>query len=225
MKFSLLRAVAAGAFLSVASPIAGYAGFQETIDRSTYILQDFQANGPFVPKPLFDRTKGVVVMKITKGALIFGGKDGEGTLNTRTKNGWSGPVAVSTSGASFGLQAGAEISEVVILLTSDRAVNKFLNDSSIKFEGEMKAAAGPAIDASIDYSNLAEVYAYQRTEGAFAGITINGGIFEILRVPTNKYYGKPTSISDILNGRIAVPEGALKLVDTLAIFGKTAKSP
>src|SRR5690348_1076619 len=72
--------------------------------------------------------KGVyIVPKLTKGAFIFGVEGGNGVVLARTdKGGWSEPVFYETSAASFGLQAGAQSSEAIVLIMTPKAVDSLL---------------------------------------------------------------------------------------------------
>lgn len=196
--------------------VSAQANMQKLITEDTTILQTFEDQGPKIPAAVMAKAKGVVIMEITQGGLIFAGKSGEGVLLTRVGNGWSGPVAVSTSGASFGLQAGGEVIEVVLLLNSKEAVNALVNENQIKFAGEMTATAGPAQGDITDNVPLPDAYVYSRSSGAFAGISVKGSVVAIERGATNKYYGKPTSVSDILNGKVSAPASSQQLRSLLS---------
>src|SRR6202035_1334780 len=49
-----------------------------------------------------------VIPGYKKGAFIVGGQYGQGVATCRTGTGWSAPVFIQLTGASFGLQAGGQ---------------------------------------------------------------------------------------------------------------------
>lgn len=76
--------------------------------------------------------KGVyIVPKLTKGAFIFGVEGGNGVMLARDEKGaWSEPVFYETSAASFGLQAGAQSSEAVVLIMTPKGVDSLMGNRS-----------------------------------------------------------------------------------------------
>src|SRR5689334_867408 len=74
------------------------------------------------------RAKGVyIVPKLSKGAFIFGVEGGNGVVLARDEKGtWSEPVFYETSAASFGLQAGAQSSEAIVLIMTPKGVDSLL---------------------------------------------------------------------------------------------------
>ena len=59
-----------------------------------------------------------VVPSFKKGAFVVGAQYGQGVLSCRTGHGWSAPVFIQITGASFGLQAGGEATALVLVATS-----------------------------------------------------------------------------------------------------------
>jgi lipid-binding SYLF domain-containing protein len=73
--------------------------------------------------------KGIfIVPRLTKGAFIFGLEGGNGVVLARDgKTGaWSEPVFYETSAASFGLQAGAEVAEAIVVIRTSKAVDSLM---------------------------------------------------------------------------------------------------
>lgn len=57
-----------------------------------------------------------------KGAMIVGAKGGSGVLLSRDSvtGSWNGPAFYILGGVSYGLQAGGAVSEVILLIMTDK---------------------------------------------------------------------------------------------------------
>ena len=100
------------------------------IDQAEITLKNFM-NDPDMKwfASHLQEAKGVyIVPKLTKGAFIFGVEGGNGVVLARDEKtgAWSEPVFYETSAASFGLQAGAQSSEAVMLIMTPKAVESLL---------------------------------------------------------------------------------------------------
>ena len=101
-----------------------------------------------IGKPLRDlipKAKGVFVApSVLRGAFIIGVSGGSGVLLARgEKPGtWNGPAFYTIGEASFGLQAGGDASEVVLLAMTERGVSAMLATSA-KLGADASVAAGP----------------------------------------------------------------------------------
>ena len=97
------------------------------IDQAEITLKNFM-NDPDMKwfASHLQEAKGVyIVPKLTKGAFIFGVEGGNGVVLARDEKtgAWSEPVFYETSAASFGLQAGGQTSEAILLINSPKAVD------------------------------------------------------------------------------------------------------
>jgi SH3 domain-containing YSC84-like protein 1 len=95
-------------------------------------------------RDLIKKAKGVYIApEVLRGAFIVGASGGSGVLLIRDDKGrWNGPAFYTIGEASFGFQAGADKSEVILLIMSDRGVSSMLA-SSIKLGADASVAAGP----------------------------------------------------------------------------------
>ena len=95
----------------------------------------------------------------------------------KTFNGpWGAPAMYAIDGGSFGLQLGAESTDVVLMVMNPRGVEALLN-STVKLGGDASASAGPKgrhLEASTDATMRAEILSYSRSRGLFAGISLEG---------------------------------------------------
>jgi SH3 domain-containing YSC84-like protein 1 len=148
------------------------------------------------------------------------GRIGEGVLIARLPGGgWSGPSAIGTGGAGFGFQVGGQVTEFVIILNTRAAVEAFARGGNVEVGGALSVAAGPvgrAAEAGI--LPLAAVYTYSRSQGLFAGASLEGTILVAQSNKNARYYGGPVTPEQILSGGVAPPQSARQLVAALSQY-------
>ena len=146
-----------------------------------------------VPKRLLEEARCIAVIPgIIKGAFVWGGHRGKGVLTCRSGDGWSAPIFVNMTGASFGFQIGGQSIDMVLFFVTDRSVRSLLK-SEFTFGGDASVAAGPlgrAAEASTDLKLKAEIYSYGKSRGLFAGISLQGARLAANQKYLNHYYGK-----------------------------------
>ncbi|HXX68434.1 MAG TPA: lipid-binding SYLF domain-containing protein [Polyangiaceae bacterium] len=146
----------------------------------------------------------VVVPAMKKGGLLVGGQSGQGFAECQTPHGWSGPAPVVVSGGTFGAQAGYQESQVVAILTTDKARRK-LETGSLKIGVDASAAAGPVgVGRGTQFTD-AEVLSYSKASGLFAGATLDGTSVNADIETTNALYGTNVYMSSILEGQVPPP--------------------
>ena len=191
-----------------ASPAAGDAAkdardAQQLVERAKLTVDSFAADGT-VGKPvrnLLKNAKGVYVApEVLRGAFVVGASGGSGVLLVRGDKGqWNGPAFYTIGQASFGLQAGADKSEVVLLIMSDRGVSAMLSNS-IKLGADASVAAGPVgAGATAETANVsADILSFVRAKGLYAGASLEGAVMAKRDGLNEAYYNKddvtPTEI-------------------------------
>lgn len=83
-----------------------------------------------------------VVPGFKKGAFLVGGQYGQGVATCRTGTGWSAPVFIQLTGASFGLQAGGQSTDLVLVGVNARSLDDLLKDK-VKLGGDIAALPAP----------------------------------------------------------------------------------
>src|ERR1700723_3628601 len=83
-----------------------------------------------------------VIPGFKKGAFLVGAQYGQGVATCRTANGWSAPGFVQMTGASFGLQAGGQSTDLVLVGINHHSMEAMLKDK-VKLGGDIAVAAGP----------------------------------------------------------------------------------
>jgi lipid-binding SYLF domain-containing protein len=132
---------------------------------------------------------------------------------------------VALEGSTAELQLSGNATDFVILLMSPRAVDHLLN-GKVKLGGDASAAGPVATTASreIDVTVRAEILAYLRARGTFAGLSLEGSTLRPDNGATKNLYGKDISAKDIVfNKAVSVPDGAKNLLATLQKVSPTKK--
>ena len=169
-----------------------------------------------IPRGLLNRAECIVIVPgMKKAAFVVGGEYGRGFALCRTAGRWSAPVRLA--GGSFGVQFGADSTDIVLLVMSERGMQRVLSDK-FKIGVDAAAAAGPVgRDATADTDILmrAEILSWSRTRGLFAGAALDGTVVEHDGGETVKLYGGPMNNHEIIAGTARVPEAAYILVREL----------
>lgn len=192
----------------------------QRLQRSAEVFHEIMsAPDGGVPDAILKHTQCVMVVPGYKRAgLGFGGELGRGVVTCRVGNGgWSAPLFVSLGGASFGLQIGAQESDVVMLIMNREGEDSLLRDK-VSLGGDMAATAGPVgrqANAQTDLLLHAKMLAYSRSRGLFGGITIKGGVIKQDH-DSNRWLYHDATAKEILNGQVARPEQAESLLSELA---------
>ena len=141
-----------------------------------------------------------VIPGVIKVGLGFGGRHGKGLLSCRTGGGWSPPSFVSLTGGSFGLQIGAQSTDFVLVFTRRNAAERLM-DNSLTLGGDASVSAGPVgrtAEAATDSRLEEEIYAYSRSKGLFAGVSLEGATLRIDRDANREAYGRGVTAADLL---------------------------
>lgn len=199
--------------LMAASAPAFAEGLQDEVDQATSIIERFrEIPEKSIPDAVLRDAKGLAILTVLKAGFMFSGQGGWGVVVARDGKGWSGPSAIGTGGAGFGFQVGAEVTEFVLVLNTPEAVDAFAHGGNVSFGGALSAAAGPlgrTVGANV--MPVAAVYTYSRSQGAFAGISIEGTVIASRDDANEKYYGRKVTPKQILSHGVKAPAGAAKL--------------
>lgn len=151
------------------------------VDRAKWTVESFKTDEND-PAPLFRselaNARGVVIFpSVFKGALLIGGEGGNGVLLTRNEAGdWSYPAFYTMGAGSLGLQAGAQSSEVILILRNQKAVDAIITDQA-KLGGDLGVTFG-TIGAGLEgatTTNLgADVLGVSRNVGLYGGMSLEG---------------------------------------------------
>jgi SH3 domain-containing YSC84-like protein 1 len=154
-----------------------------------------------IPQDIWTKSRCAVVMPdVKKAAFIFGGEYGKGILSCRSGERWSPPVFMQLAKGSWGFQAGAEEVDLVLLVMNEQGVQKLLQNK-VTLGADASIAAGPLGrqgSVATDVALTAEILAYSRAKGLFAGINLSGGVLRPDEDANTAVYGKGASPRTIL---------------------------
>lgn len=186
---------------------------QDTVNRCARIIRDFrQMRERAIPRDVLRHARGLAIISVFKAGFIFSGKGGEGVVVARTRHGWSGPSFIATGGAGWGLQAGAQVTDYVIVLNNNDAVRAFSRGGNVTIGADVSAAAGPVgRTAEGAVAPTAAVYTYSKSKGLFAGVSLEGAVIGTQRDSNFRYYGRPVRADEILSGATPPPPDAAPL--------------
>jgi lipid-binding SYLF domain-containing protein len=145
------------------------------------------------------RAKAVLISpQFLQAGFIFGGAGGNAVVvaHGASGHGWTGPAFYKMAAGSVGLQAGAEASEMVTLVMTQKAVDSLLS-SSFKLGGDVSIAAGP-VGAGTGAQINADMIVYTRTKGLYGGLNLTGTVVSVDEGGNQAFYGQAASPVDIL---------------------------
>ncbi len=178
-----------------------YGAPYELVDKATITMRRFLEDKEMSwLRDHLKEAKGVIIIpQLIKGAFFFGGSGGSGVLLARyPENNWSYPAFYTLGSISFGLQFGGEVSEIVLLIMTQKGIDAFLS-TAVKLGGDLSVAAGPiGMGAK---AQLVDVLAFGRSKGAFIGISLEGAVIKPRDGWNRAYYGKPVRPVDIIYGQ------------------------
>jgi lipid-binding SYLF domain-containing protein len=182
-----------------------------------------------LPDTLLSRAYGIAVIPdVTKVAFIFGGRHGNGVLVVRDSltSPWSNPSFVSLTGGSWGFQAGAQSSDIILVFTTKTGIEG-IEGGKLTLGADASVATGPVGrqgSAATDLNFNAEIYSYARTRGLFGGIALDGSVIAIDHSANAALYGKSdVTATEIFSGRSpAAPATAGRFLERLAQATRTS---
>ena len=211
--FARRRLAFALAGLLVASTAISGAREDVRADNAIGVVQQIQSipeSG--IPDRLLDDARAIVVVPDTiKAGFLIGGRRGLGLMSVKTADGtWSNPVFVKLAGASFGLQAGVQSADVILVFRSDRGLESIVN-GKFTLGADASVAAGPvgrSAAAATDGEFKAEIWSWSRARGLFAGVALDGAVLSIDNGANSSAYGNGVTPRMVFEGRATQPASA-----------------
>ncbi|RDW75256.1 putative YSC84 [Coleophoma cylindrospora] len=182
-----------------------------------------QAFGPdkIIPPQILANAKGLAILTVIKAGFLGSGRYGNGVVVARLADGsWSAPSAIGTGGAGFGGQIGFELTDFVFILNDAAAVRTFSQAGSLTLGGNVSIAAGPIgrnaeAAGAASTRGVAGIFAYSKTKGLFAGVSLEGSAIIERRDANEKLYGQRFTARQLLEGAVRPPPAAAPLMNVL----------
>lgn len=182
-----------------------------------------QSFGPdkIIPPQILANAKGLAIITVFKAGFLGSGRFGSGVVVARLNDGsWSAPSAIGTVGGGFGGQIGFELTDFVFILNDASAVKTFSQVGSLTLGGNVSIAAGPVgrnaeAAGAASLKSVSGIFAYSKTKGLFAGVSLEGSVLIERRDANEKMYGRKLTARELLGGNVPVPPQAEPLMRVL----------
>ncbi|KAL5495570.1 hypothetical protein ACEPAI_1033 [Sanghuangporus weigelae] len=173
-----------------------------------------------VPRQVLEHAKGFAIFTVAKAGFLFSARAGSGVVIARLEDGsWSAPSAIGSAGLGVGGQAGAEVTDFLVVLNSRS--RSFMSAGSLTLGGNMSIAIGPlgrngeALGSLNTSGKMAAMYSYSKTRGLFGGVSIEGSVIVERQDANSLAYRSDVTAKQLLSGSIDPPEWAQPLIKTL----------
>jgi SH3 domain-containing YSC84-like protein 1 len=202
----------------LAAPLAARAETdqQVVVDRACNTIEDLRHDKAFGnARELLHKARAVLIVpRLYKGGFIVGGEGGNGVLLVHgSGNTWSDPAFYGIGAASFGLQAGLEQSEAVLLVMTQKGLDALLrNQFKIGAQaGIAVATLGSGVEGAIGGASGPDIVVWSSSSGVYAGISLDGSVIRAQADDDHAYYGRPVTTRDILFGHGGAAPHAMAL--------------
>ncbi|MEL6365946.1 MAG: lipid-binding SYLF domain-containing protein [Pseudomonadota bacterium] len=200
------------------------AGPETTVERSARTLQVFAADPDLsYVRANMDKAKALIIApQIVKAGFIWGGSGGNAVLLVRDEvtGRWGQPAFYTLGSVTFGLQAGAEVSEAVMMVMTTRGVDSLLR-SSVKFGGDVSVAAGP-VGAGAK-AQTADVLAFTRAKGLYGGLNLEGAVVKPRNDRNKIYYDAQITPNDVIGRQNVSNPHANVLIDAVETLERESR--
>ena len=175
--------------------------------RAAHILQKFLKpvgpEEPRIPKEVFQKAKGIAVLKTFTAGCMTSVMSGSGIVVGRLASGyWSAPSGIRIAGMGVGGMIGVEVCEIVIVINTKEAMKEFFK-AKVNLGGSVKVAAGPTKTKSAKDKIFAPVYTYIGKKGIFAGFSLEGQMLLERKDCNKEFFGRAVTAEELLTSKIA----------------------
>jgi lipid-binding SYLF domain-containing protein len=201
---------------------------QERVKESGNVMKELANASSGIPIGLLKKAECVIVLpSVKKAGFIVGASYGRGVMTCRGganfSGPWSAPTMMQSSGGSFGLQAGGQATDFVVLVMNEKGARALMKGKA-KLGADASVAAGPVgrdAEAATNATMTAEMLSYSRAQGVFAGVSLAGASLGPDGSANEKLYGKKVDAAEIIAGNAGPPPASAKQLLNIL----TAKSP
>lgn len=181
---------------------------RELVDKARWTLETFK--GRHDPqsnlfRDMLGKAEGVVVFPgAYKAGFIIGGEYATGVMLAKQPSGaWSPPAFYTMGAGSVGLQVGGQVSETILILRSQKAVQ-----AVVKHQGKLGAdlgvtvgTVGAGMEGATTTNMGADVVVFTYSAGLYAGGSFEGSVLARRNDMNEAYYGPGATPDAILFGQ------------------------
>src|SRR5436190_9118726 len=152
----------------------------------------------------------LIVPALVKGGFIFGAEGGSGVLLARTRGGWSSPAFYTLGSASFGFQAGIQKAEVIMIISTDRAL-RAIERSKFKLgagAGITVVNLGAGVEGATSGNLSGDIVVWSQAEGVYGGISLNGSVVAPDDKSNARFYNGTVDVETIVGNGASNPNAA-----------------
>jgi lipid-binding SYLF domain-containing protein len=192
-------------------------------EASSVLEEIMDAKDHSIPRDLIQKAHCVgIVPSVKRVGFIVGAKYGKGVITCRENNsiGWSAPSTIRIEGGNIGLQIGLGETDLIFVVMNRKGEDDLLKDK-FTIGVDASAMAGPLgreTAAQTDAMMRAEILAYSRSRGVFAGVTLDGATLRPDKDDNDKLYGAQVTQREILHGDVRPPASADHLYAQLNMY-------
>ncbi|KAK7099222.1 SH3 domain-containing YSC84-like protein 1 isoform X2 [Littorina saxatilis] len=198
--------------------------------KAAKILREFtmpnSKTGPdkLIPVGIFAKARGLAILTVFKAGFLVTARGGSGIVIAKLRDeldysqGWSAPSAIGLAGLGGGFEIGMEVTDFVIILNTQAAVDAFSKGGNLTLGGNFTIAVGPLgrnIEGDVALRSPAAIYTYSKTKGIFAGISVEGSALIERKDANRKFYECDIRACEILAGKVSPPEGCEALYQVM----------
>lgn len=224
--FKILTLAAAAVLGASPSVWAENEGADVRILHAKKVFNDIVASDKPIPKEILADSNVIIIFpNVGKGGFLYAGRYGLGVVMARNPETgqWSAPAFMRISGGSFGLQAGLQFGELVLVGKAKYKFEKFNGGPAVS--GAMTATAGWwGLHSEIGngWEAPGSMYWFSRNRGLFGSLSLDGNVMSYDQGATSAYYGRGVIAQDVLfaNDVRPSPTGQMLVDDVSKYEGK-----
>lgn len=194
----------------------------ERLTASREVLSDMMnAGDKGIPRDLLERAQCVVVVPgLKKGAFLVGAEYGKGFMTCRKGDTWSDPAGITVVGGSFGFQAGATETDLIMFAMSKSGADHWMGDQ-FTLGAAGAVAAGPIgrhVGADTDAKLSAEILSWSRAHGLYAGVDVKGATLKTDRLENTLMYGHDMNTREVIESNAMPTKQGRELISFLQMY-------
>src|SRR6201999_2726352 len=123
-------------------------------------------------------------------------------MMVRNHGGWSDPGFYAIGAGSFGLQAGLEQSEMIMLIMTQKGLDGVLRDNfKIGAQAGISVVTlGSGVEGAIGGASPPDIVVWSSSTGLYGGLTVDGSIIRAQPNMDSEFYGRPLTSREVLFG-------------------------